>query len=321
MNNLICKIMHGSHLYGTNTPNSDTDYKSIYLPFFEDVLLCDVKHTIYQSTGSLDSKNTKDDVDDSAFSLHKFIHMLLVGDIMAFDILYAPDSMIVEKGRYFWIFEELRKHHALFSSKNIAGYIGYIRKQTAKYSSKGSKLAIIREILENLDLRIKLMGEESFKKLRIEDVIEQLPITEYSNKTEKGYMIIGKMFQYRDYVYNLQSVLKKYFDEYGARALQAEQNKGIDFKAVSHAARACYQLIDLYKHDKMILPLPSAERDVVLMIKQGQLNYKNEVEPLLEKLHLTVEELAKTSKFPDVVNEKEVNTFLLKTLKRAYLLI
>ena len=37
--NLIVKMKFGSHLYGTDTENSDVDYKGVFLPSKEDILL------------------------------------------------------------------------------------------------------------------------------------------------------------------------------------------------------------------------------------------------------------------------------------------
>ena len=33
------KCKHGSHLYGLNTPNSDIDYKGIFMPDLNELLL------------------------------------------------------------------------------------------------------------------------------------------------------------------------------------------------------------------------------------------------------------------------------------------
>lgn len=316
MSNLVCRILHGSHLYGTNTENSDTVYKSIFLPDFDDVLLCNVKHAKHDSTGSSFSKNGKDDVDNGEFSVHKFIQLLSVGDMMAYDLLYANDAFIMERGPYFWVFEQIRKNHTLFISKNIAGYIGYIRKQTAKYSAKGSRLAVVRDVISRIEGLCT--DDEHFSTRRIEDVVEHLPTTEYSFHDEKGYNIIGKCFQKRDYPENLLNVLKKYFEQYGARAKQAELNEGLDFKAISHAVRACYQLISLYSFRHMCLPLPDKQRDVVLKIKKGEMNYKEEVEPLLEVLHLEVEKMSKTSNYPDEVDQEKIKKLLLEICKEAY---
>lgn len=37
--NKILEMKFGSHLYGTNTPNSDLDYKAIYLPTAREIIL------------------------------------------------------------------------------------------------------------------------------------------------------------------------------------------------------------------------------------------------------------------------------------------
>lgn len=47
----IVKTIAGSHLFGLNTENSDTDYKGIYLPSAEQILLSSYPETISQSTG------------------------------------------------------------------------------------------------------------------------------------------------------------------------------------------------------------------------------------------------------------------------------
>lgn len=45
-NNLVVRVEFGSHLYGTNTPASDHDYKSVFIPSAEDILLQRVKGSL-----------------------------------------------------------------------------------------------------------------------------------------------------------------------------------------------------------------------------------------------------------------------------------
>lgn len=42
----VVKMKFGSHLYGLNTPNSDVDYITVFIPDVKDLIMCDVKHTI-----------------------------------------------------------------------------------------------------------------------------------------------------------------------------------------------------------------------------------------------------------------------------------
>lgn len=76
-------MVHGSHLYGLNTENSDLDYKGIYLPSLNNYLLQTVQKTIQHSTGSQTSRNTKEDIDSQMFSLNYFIELALRGDTYA----------------------------------------------------------------------------------------------------------------------------------------------------------------------------------------------------------------------------------------------
>jgi len=38
MNHDVVKIKFGSHLYGTTTPSSDMDFKSVFIPTREEIL-------------------------------------------------------------------------------------------------------------------------------------------------------------------------------------------------------------------------------------------------------------------------------------------
>ncbi len=58
--NILIKTYAGSHLFGTSTPESDTDYKGIYLPSSEQILLGNYPETIQQTTGASDEKNSKE---------------------------------------------------------------------------------------------------------------------------------------------------------------------------------------------------------------------------------------------------------------------
>lgn len=92
----IVKMLFGSHLYGTDTEESDKDYKGIFLPPFEDCVLNKIPKSLNKSTSGKDSKNTKDDIDEEIFSLQYFIKLACEGQTVAIDMLHAPDEMIIE---------------------------------------------------------------------------------------------------------------------------------------------------------------------------------------------------------------------------------
>lgn len=81
---------------------------------------------------------------------------------------------------------------------------------------------------------------------RLKEIWEQLPDLEYTHKyidESSGlrmYEVCGRKFQETAKIDYVLECLRKVEQGYGKRARQAEQNKNIDFKAVSHALRAAF---------------------------------------------------------------------------------
>jgi predicted nucleotidyltransferase len=141
----LFKTTFGSHLYGTNTEQSDTDYKAIYLPELKDIILGRVPVTsLTYSTGSDNGKNTNNDVDTEIFTLRGFFRMLQEGQMVALDMLFSPEQFWIEHTNT-WI--NILQNKDKILNKNIHGYIGYINKQCAKYGIKGSRISELREVI------------------------------------------------------------------------------------------------------------------------------------------------------------------------------
>lgn len=88
--NKILEMKFGSHLYGTDTPESDLDFKAIYLPSAREIVLGNYKRTDNHSRKKkLCERNTKDDVYVEILSLDQFLKLLTEGQTMALDILFG----------------------------------------------------------------------------------------------------------------------------------------------------------------------------------------------------------------------------------------
>ena len=73
----IVQIKFGSHLYGTDTEESDLDIKAVYLPSARDILLQQVQPVISESRPKAHrEKNTAEDVDLEFYSPEKFLKLL-----------------------------------------------------------------------------------------------------------------------------------------------------------------------------------------------------------------------------------------------------
>jgi hypothetical protein len=113
-----------------------------------------------------------------------------------------------------------------------------------------------------------------------------------------------------DYAYN---IVNRFYENYGHRAKLASENKGIDWKAVSHAFRAAYQTKEILTKGKITFPLKNAE--FIKEIKQGKYDYTTVVAPMLDELMDEVEWLSLRSTLPEKVDVKMWETWLINTLE------
>lgn len=170
--NIIMKCKFGSHLYGTSTPQSDTDYKGVALPTWEQIALGRIpKHMEHSSTGIAHAKNTAEDVDTEIFSIHEFIKLALEGQTIALDMLHAPLSMLEECDG---LWKDIIENRAKFYTNKSHAFVEYARKQAAKYGVKGSRLSDAKRVLEWL--------HEHPKDTRLHEVDSTFPVGEHIHK-------------------------------------------------------------------------------------------------------------------------------------------
>lgn len=305
---LIVKMKFGAHLYGTATENSDIDYKGVFLPSREDILLGRIPKCRNFTTGDDVSKNCAEDIDEEIYSLNYFIKLACEGQTVAMDMLHAPeDALIVNSD--IWRQIVLQRHR--FYTKNLRAFISYARRQASKYGIKGSRLNAAAKVLA------LLKAENPDDKLR--QVWDALPRCEhcYDLGTDpngmRQYQVCGKTFQESAAIGYVIPILEKFCDDYGHRAKLAAQNRNIDWKAVSHALRAAIQTREILTRNMIRFPLRDAP--FLIQVKQGRLDYASEVAPMLESLMDEVEQLLDHSNLPAHVDEAYWNRFICDTLE------
>jgi len=289
----VVKMKFGSHLYGTNTPESDTDYKGVFMPSPKDIMLGTIPKSINNAQRKAEGqKNTKDDVDEEFYSLHYFIELALKGETAALDMLHAPDNMTTHTSSW-WI--ELQQNRAKFYTKNLKSFVGYARGQAAKYGLKGSRLNVAQEVANILS------NSDGF--LTLDTVWDTLPENEHARFIEdnangvKQYSICGKILQSSQKVQYAYTILRGFVDKFGERARMAANNEGIDWKAMSHALRAAYQVKSILQHGTIQYPLMEAR--YLLNVKKGELDFLTNVMPELEYVMDIVEDLSQKSSLPE----------------------
>jgi hypothetical protein len=290
---ILIKAIAGSHLFGTNTPSSDQDFKGVFIPDADDILLGKFDQTIHQSTNKeVGQKNTKDDVDVEFYSLDKFLKMLYQGQTVAWELLFTPDHMILEMDP---AWNEVRAYAPFLVNKKVDAFIGYCKQQAHKYGVRGSRLNTIETVLklfEKCNERTTLGCHEH----EISEILKLEHAEMIKDKNGKNLLTIcGKKFGLDTRLEYVIEPLQKYYAEYGDRSRKAKENQGIDWKALSHAVRVCMQAISLLETGKIELPMSYERIKLLKAIKAGELSFEQVANYIEEYQDLMLEAREKST--------------------------
>lgn len=300
--NLILETHFGSHLYGTDTPASDFDWKAIRIPSAKEILLQRIKLTITDNT-KVDTtiKNAVGDVDRETWALHQFFKLVGEGQTVAMDVLFSPPVAWVGEPHPLWL-KITDNRHRLVSSKS-ASFLGYCRQQANKYGIKGSRMKAAELAAERLETLLIMkyngrLGEFDLwlmENLSGVEHIEFVDIPTPNGGVVRHLSVCGRKAPYTSSLKTASEIFTKLYTQYGVRARAAKANEGVDWKALSHAVRVGTQAVELLTSGHVTFPRPEAAH--LVAIKTGQLTYE-EVANEIEDLLTMVEEAALSSTLP-----------------------
>lgn len=301
-NHLLYLTMYGSHLYGTNTENSDIDLKGIFMPSIESLALQNAPdHFSSQRTDGV--KSTADDVEIECWSLHYWLKELVrKREIQGIDILFSPTNKdtVVYCDEFFDMKYVFENYHRLIGKEDpkTISYMRYARSQAQKYGEKGNRLNVILSVKSWLEnncppeyinyhpTHVKM--NENIKKYTIsmildkmmEDLKDEIDETRFNvvmltNKSgidDKYIYLCGSHHQQTTALYEFYHRITFQSEKYGNRAKLASINEGKDWKAISHTLRALAETKQLILNGKIEFPLSNAEflKDVKLGKYDGE---------------------------------------------------
>jgi hypothetical protein len=314
---LLLLTKSGSMLYGTNTPSSDTDYKGVYLPYKESLLLQKTTEFIKLDTNKTGKANTSEDIDCHIDSIHKWLHLLEKGETNALDTLF---SLWTDKVEYVDPrFEKVLKDNYLsFITSNPHAFVGYCISQTKKYNIRGTRY---NELLEFVTYLRELPLEPETKMFTFIDHIKQ-HLTTNSDKyikfvqapgprgakiEEWTYLeVLGRKFADNITLEYLDQKCTEMLNSYGSRVVG--NTDAIDWKAMSHAVRVILEVEELLSTSFIKFPLKDAE--FIKQVKAGNVEIDKVQQLLTQKIEL-VDELLQTTTLNKEVDKREVSNLIL----------
>lgn len=292
----------GSHLFGTNTPTSDKDFKGVYLPTHREIILGKVQKTISIKTNTSNQRNTQEDVDQEYYSLDKFLRMLQEGQTVALELLFTPEELILETSDEWKQIQALRDQ---LVHKNVAACIGYARTQANRYGIRGSRMAAVAKSIKVLG---KYKSHETIQDAYQELMALEEEYIETAIVCLRPYlMVCGKKYELEAKIGYVLERLKRAYDEYGARSKQALLNEGIDWKALSHAVRVIRQGIEILQTGK--LSFPSKSCDLLRRIKGGEYDFEM-ISDIIEYGFKELQEAEKISTLRETLTDKYIEDLI-----------
>lgn len=307
---ILAKVIHGSHLYGLDGPNSDRDYKAIHLPPLEDCLYL-------QACKNTNSKDEVNDIENESFALQRFLQLASNSESIAIDLLHCSDNHILETSN---IWEDLRLDRDKFYTKKMIGSLGYAKNMALKYGYRADRMEAAKNVYDYL--RVAFQEGAS----RLYQCWDNLPFGEYiyksvdernNNVDNRIYEVAGKKLQATIRMEYAIEIIGKLVQSYGQRVQIANSMGGTDWKAISHSFRVGYQLYHIYKNGGFTYPLP--ENEFLRDVKYGKLNYINDqIDQKLNNLITEVEQLSNTSGYPDKVDQEWIKSIILEAYKLKF---
>jgi hypothetical protein len=301
------------------------DFKAVFIPTARDILLQRVTTAIVNSRPKQAfERNVAGDIDREAYALHRYLSLLSEGQTVALDMLFAPRWAIVSDPAPLWdtIFENRQR----LVSRRVASFVGYCRTQANKYGIKGSRVHAVRAIVEWFDAAMVKHGHLA----RVAEAGATLPVFIAERKIEHTSVIniqqpgrsepiphlecCNRKAPFLASLKDARAIYARLLDEYGSRALQAERNEGVDWKALSHAVRIGHEALEFLATACVTFPLPNASH--ILAIKTGAIPYAavaEEIEELLER----VEAAQETSILPDKPDYALIDDLVCEAYREA----
>ena len=295
---LLFLCFFGSRLYGTELPGkSDLDLRGMFLPSVQSLALHEAANNLHFSTAQTGSRNSQDDVDLDLWSLQYWLLQLLpAGDTGALDLLFAPSHPACV------LYQDPRMEALLRNPEKLVNLesrraVEYSLAQARKYGAKGARLAALQRVSDWLETALAV-GQPEGKRLlpHIAVITAAAGDTDLCRLTESregpALFLCNKLHQGSIRLVDFARRVQADLERYGARAEDAAQAGGADFKALSHALRAIYQMEALLSTGRIRFPLTQAEE--LKAIKAGQRSLE-ELGPYLQDKLVQVQRLQKAT--------------------------
>lgn len=312
--NKIIRIIVGSNLYGTATPESDEDYMGIFMPNPEYVIGLQRVNEIDLSIKSKkdDGRNDSDAVDDKFYEFRQYLMKVIDCNPNLLELLFVNSDNIKFINS---IGQELLDNRHLFPYKGLANkFLGYAFSQKHKMRIRTEHYKTIKEAHEYFAVFLSedlAHGElRERRKLLTAVFVERYKpdfMTEKQNHFNLGDLSIQKSLQ----LGKVKAMVDARFSKATNRKGLMEKH-GFDTKYGSHLVRLMLEGEELLETGELVFPLK--ERQLLLDIKLGKYPME-EVLEMADHYESIIEACRDKSDLPAKPQFKKIETLCMELIK------
>jgi hypothetical protein len=274
---IILIFQAGSHFFGLNDHNSDTDYRGLYIDSGQDCFSSSNKILqVCYKTNVSKGKNNKNDVDFNIFSITSFLKLLKIGDFNMMELLYVPENKILYKTP---LFDELVVIRDRLLVNDISAFLGFIKKEYRTYGVNIYHYKMQEDFVKFLS-RFPEMDRMSVHWAEISEYVGRtggLKITNMKvNNSENTKLIPAIMIAQRlhgntETVKHVVKTICSIVEKYGHRQRGVSEN-GQNFKGLYHALRLIFEAKDIFDHGTLIFPFSPMRHSLLKRVKEGNID-------------------------------------------------
>ena len=320
LNNTILKVRVGSHLFGTNTPDSDLDLYGIFMPAEEIIFgfqRCEnVKLDIVDKDES--GRNTKDAIDYQLCEYRKFIELALANNPNILHILFVNNENIIKINEWG---KRLLEVASLFPHKGAHHrFIKYADSQMHKMRIKPEKYNELQIGLSILDkfTKDKVMADVINSEYNLSGINNRLGsygISIFKERNNNKHIICGDLQIERGTgVTKARKMIQQRLDKFTHRK-ELYERYGFDVKYASNLIHLLMESIELMNEGKIKYPL--SYRQDIIDVKNGKYTLEEIIEwaeQLKEESRIAYEK----SSLPKDPNFSQIEQFTIGEMKKWY---
>jgi predicted nucleotidyltransferase len=305
---IILHSITGSQLYGTTTPESDTDEVGIFIAPKEYYLGLERVDEIDCSVVSkqANGKNDKDAEDIKFYEFKNICKLMSDGNPNCIELLFTKNHLIGFRD----VGLRLLDNYELFVSQKIRNrFVGYAVGQLHKAKTKPDNFKDLQEFAEAYEVMESKLRRETVSSFKFIPYVSLSRMLSYNGTN----VSIGGLN------FNPSVKISKVYEKVKTRLEKASHRQdmwskyGCDVKFLMHCVRLIFEGKELLTTGKIEFPLK--DRELLLNIRNGNFDLK-EVHEMIEQEKNALDNM--TSDLPLTPDRKKLNKFIIETVEEFW---